>query len=216
MILVLRFCHILLTGNPECSSGFLKKEALEMVVHDHLAVLHSLTSTNSGEELRLFPDMRFTCEATITRLTVGMDVTEEGLSAVPEVQIWRPQEGSSDTYTRVESTRLSLNSMQEVPLQPGVYSLETSKAVKSGDILGVFYPSGRNVQLHSLADYGSTVFSQHVGLSSPDTFQQHIGLLLNERQWPMVAVDTGELTVYTIISKLKASVQGCISFSPSR
>ena len=180
------------TGNPECSTGFLSREALERAVNNHPAISDSLQSTNPGLELHLFPDMRFTCSVNITRLIVGAEeISTAGLP--PELQIWRLQEGTSDMYFQVDSVPLSLNVMQEVSLKPGVYNLEVSLSFTRGDILGVFYPQQSNVLLHSVADHGSTLHNKSVELKQPPpvSFQLDNTTLANTRQWPLVAVDAG-------------------------
>ena len=169
----------------------------------HLAIEESLQNAVPDlvqDQLRLFPGMRFTCTATITRLIVGVEISTGGFSKVPEVQVWRLQEGSSDSYSRVDSTPLSVALMQEVALNPGVYHLETSLSFTRDDILGIYYPHKSNVQLPSLAGHGSTVHSSDVDLAlpSPTSFQLNSSILDEAVQWPLVAVNSGELFHSTI------------------
>ena len=185
------FTRYTYTGNAECTSGFLSRQALERVVDNHLAISGSLDSTHPEMELRLFPDIKFTCSETITRLTVAVDISTGGLSAVPEIQIWRPMEGK---YSRVASAQLSVASLQEIPLQPGVYNIETSLPFMEGDILGILYPTRSNVLLFSLADHGSPAHIRPIGLEEPPPlmFPEDSSLLNATKQWPMVAVDSGK------------------------
>ena len=185
------FTRYTYSGNEECTSGFLSRQALERVVDNHLAIIGSLDPTHPELELRLFPDIQFTCSGTITTLTVAVDISTGGLSAVPEVQIWRPMEGK---YSRVASAQLSVALLQEVPLQPGVYSMETSLPFMGGDILGILYPTRSNVLLFSLADHGFPAYIRPMGLDEdpPLMLQEDSSLLITTKQWPLVAVDSGK------------------------
>ena len=141
--------------------------------------------------------MKFTCTGTITRLIVGVQISTGGFSTVPEVQVWRLQAGDSDSYSRVDSIPLSIDAMEEVPLNPGVYHLETSLSFTAGDVLGIYQPHDSNLQLHSLTGYGSVVHSRDVELllSSPISFQLDNSTMNMARQWPLVAVDSSKLLI---------------------
>ena len=110
---------------------------------------------------------------------------------MPEIQIWRPMEGK---YSQVASAQLAVALLQEVPLQPEVYNMDTSLPFIAGDILGIFYPSRSNVLLSSLAGHGSPTHTRTIGLAeSPPLMFQEDGSLFNAtKQWPMVAVDSGK------------------------
>lgn len=111
---------------------------------------------------------------------------------MPEVQIWRPMEGK---YSQVASVQLSADLLQEVPLQPGVYNMETSLPFMRGDIVGILYPTLSNVLLFSVADHGSPVLSRTIDPvdheDPPMMLQEDDSLLNATKQWPMVAVDSG-------------------------
>lgn len=110
---------------------------------------------------------------------------------MPEVQIWRPMGGK---YSRVASAQLAVALLQEVPLQPGVYTIETSLPFMAGDILGIFYPTRSNVLLFSLAGHGSPTHTTPIDLdeSPPLMFQEDGSLFNATKQWPIVAVDSGK------------------------
>ena len=185
-------------GKPECSTTFLSKGVLERVVNNYLAIVGgSLDKSHlelKRDQQRLFPDLKFTCSDTISSVIVGADIVMGGLSAVPEVQVWRREAGNDDTYSRVSSASLSAVSIQEVPLSPGVYRLETSLSFERGDILGIFYPARSNVLLASLRGYGSLVLSSDAlsPQSSPESFQWNGSTENTTIQWPLVTFESGK------------------------
>ena len=141
----------------------------------------------------VFPDLRFTCSATVSSLIVGADIPVGGLSAAPKIQVWRLNEGSSDAYSKVDSVVLSNSFIQSVSVGLAVYRLETTLSVMAGDILGIFYPQQSNLLLPSLADHGSVVLRRDVeGVLPPDSFLGDSNTVSSRREWPLVAVSMGE------------------------
>ena len=138
----------------------------------------------------IFPDLNFTCSATISSLIVGADIAMGGLTAVPEIQVWRLNEGTSDVYTKVDDVPLSIQSVSE---GLAVYRLETTLSVMAGDILGIFYPQQSNSVLPSLTDHGSVVLRRKVdGFQPPESFQLDNSVSSSSREWPLIAVGEGE------------------------
>ena len=186
-----------LTGNPDCNTAFLSKETLERIVNNYLAIVdRSLDNSHlvlQTDQQRLFPGLKFTCNGIVSSVIVGAYIDRGGLSAVPEVQVWRPEALNSDIYFRVSSASLLAVSLQEVPLSPGVYRLETSLSFERGDVLGIFYPARSNVLIPSLSDYGSPVLSSDAPspLSSPESFQWSGSTDNTTIQWPLVTFESG-------------------------
>ena len=186
-------------GNPDCNTAFPLRETLESTVINYLAIVDgSLENTHPEQRDRqlIFPNMTFTCSATISRLIVGANVSIEGFSSVPEVQIWRRTDTNSDTnYTRVDSIPLSLNPMPGTSGSLNVHQLEISLSFVSGDVLGIFYPHQSNILLPTLAGRGSVVHSRDFGISPPypDSFQQGNDTPNTTRQWPLLAFSEGKI-----------------------
>ena len=148
---------------------------------------------NTRNQQLLFPDLRFTCSATVSSLIVGADIPVGGLSAAPKIQVWRLNERSSDAYSKVDSVVLSNSFIQSVSVGLAVYRLETTLSVMAGDILGIFYPQPSNLLLPSLADHGSVVLRRDVeGFLPPDSFLGDSNTVSSRREWPLVAVSMGE------------------------
>ena len=173
--------------------GFLERKALELVVNNHLVISSSVVSSDS--QLQLFPDINFTCAGTITRLTVGVAVEQNGLtslSKLPQIQLWKLVEGSENNYTLAKSFP-SLSSLKQVPFQAGVYTMEVNVEFRSGDTLGVVHPLSSRVHIHSLANKGPDIYTE------PLQFQLQVivptNFVLDNKtgnQWPLVTVETGE------------------------
>ena len=155
--------------------------------------LESSNSNVTRNQQLLFPDLKFMCSGTISSLIVGADIAVGGLSAVPEIQVWRPEEGSSDSYSKVDSIGLSSSLIHDVSVGLAVYRLETTLSFMAGDILGIFYPQQSNLFLPSLPDHGSEVLRKEIeGLQPPDSFVLDKGVVSRSRkEWPLVAVSKG-------------------------
>ena len=84
---------------------------------------------------RLFPDITFTCNGSITKWIVGAG-TGNGSSPPSELQIWRR---SGQDYIIVDSTLLTEEN-QNPTNDPNVYEYIPSSSLKfqEGDILGVY------------------------------------------------------------------------------
>ena len=85
------------------------------------------------QQQRVFPDIAFTCNGSITKWIVGAG-TGDGSSPPSELQIWRR---SGSDYTKVGSTQLTAQSPTS---DPNVYEYIPSPPLgfQEGDILGVY------------------------------------------------------------------------------
>ena len=87
----------------------------------------------------IFPNITFTCNGSITKLIIGVDISKLPRKATdPEVQIWRKSHNESNSYIKIESvplinaTQMNLNIIELVPPTPMRF--------QEGDILGVYQP----------------------------------------------------------------------------
>ena len=142
----------------------------------------------------LFPNLQFTCSGTINSLTVVATSPSGGFLGVPEIQVWRLNESSSNTYSQVDSVKLSTDLIQGVSAEPAVHRLDVSLSFSSGDLLGVFYPHQSSIQLLSLVNHGSEFFSKELDIleTPPDSLQLENTTHATGRQWPLVALSEGE------------------------
>ena len=85
---------------------------------------------------RLFPDIQFTCNGSVTKWIVGACNRTGRSDEMPEIQIWRKREGN--TYTKVyfdllsSSNNNSLIVREYIPFNPIEF--------QEGDILGMYQP----------------------------------------------------------------------------
>ena len=85
-------------------------------------------------QLRLFPDITFTCNGSISKWIVG-GTMDNNQNRMPELQLWRNTGGN--IYTRIGFTRLPArplvnNTTEYIPNPPLQF--------QEGDILGVYQP----------------------------------------------------------------------------
>ena len=93
-----------------------------------------------GRQQILFPDIRFTCNGFITKWIVGAQVRNDSEGhRMPELQIWRLNSGTNDTYTKINSSLITPNEIQG---SPNVHEFIPSTPLQftDGDILGVHQP----------------------------------------------------------------------------
>ena len=123
-------CHILLIEPSSClSAGFSTPEALRqktLEVNINRVVVRD-------QQQRVFPDIRFTCDGSITKWIVGAG-TGTGSSPSSEIQIWR--RSGAHSYTKVASTQLTTQSINNSNVYEYVPSLPLE--FQEGDILGVY------------------------------------------------------------------------------
>ena len=187
-----------LSGNPECNTGFLTRRTLEDIVINYLAIDDTSVmeiSHEATDRQLLFPNMTFTCSSTVSRLIIGANILKGGLSTVPEIQVWREEDGNSNMFTKIDSVPLSIDVMQDISPTLKLYQLEASLSFMRGDVLGIYYPQESHIVLHTLIGHGSVIHSRNVGpmLTSPDSFQlQDIGDVSTTKHWPLVALNDGK------------------------
>ena len=120
---------------PEsCLNGFFSDS--ELVEQTRLVNINGVVSR--PRQQRLFPNIRFNCNGFITKWVVGAQTLTSG-SRMPELQIWRLNAGSTNTYTKTNSSLITPN---EIPGSPNVHEFIPSIPLQfnTGDILGVHQP----------------------------------------------------------------------------
>ena len=137
MFFIFLILYLLGTDASHCVNGFLNPTALR----ETTTRLNIHGVTTKEKELRLFPNITFTCNGFITKWIVGAGNANLSNSNNSQLQIWR--RGSSDTtYNRIASSFLihnetSHSNIHEVISNPPL-------EIQEGDILGVYQPNGDN------------------------------------------------------------------------
>ena len=98
------------------------------------------------KEQRLFPDITFTCNGTITKWIVGACNADSNNSDNTQLQIWRRGGSSNTTYNKIGVSLLIPNETSH----PNVHEYISNPPLEfqEGDILGVYQPDDTNNQLN--------------------------------------------------------------------
>ena len=104
---------------------------------------NTVSGNKLDDELRVVPELSFTCSGTITSLLLGVDMRTVDGNRVeyPEMQIWR--EGRNifgDVFNRQSRTDIALTAGNSSPDGVLQYNLTTHIPFQNGDIFGVYQP----------------------------------------------------------------------------
>ena len=176
---------IFCTDPPGCTNGnFLAPEALRqktLEVNINRVVVRD-------QQQRVFPDISFTCNGSITKWIVGAG-TEGNSSPSSELQIWR--RSGADSYTKVASTQLTAQS----PINNSnvyEYVLASPLGFQEGDILGVYQRENSSVVPYYQESTGPVNLRQS-GLLNSALNSLTAPTLATEYDYPLVTVEIGEL-----------------------
>ena len=138
------------------------------------------------QQQRVFPDITFTCNGSITKWIVGAG-TGGGFSPPSELQIWRR---SGSDYTKVGSTQLTAQSPTS---DPNVYEYIPSPPLgfQEGDILGVYQTDGSSIVPYYQENTGPENLRES-GLVSAALNNLTAPPLAAEYDYPLVTVETGK------------------------
>ena len=128
------FCYPLYhTDSPSCTGNFLSHSALRQGALD--ININDVAIISNRQ--RLFPNITFTCNGSITKWIVG-GTTDSMKSMQPELQIWRNTGGTS--YTKANFSLLPFSTLVNNVAE---YTLSTPLEFQEGDILGVYQPQSQ-------------------------------------------------------------------------
>ena len=171
------------TDHPQCrGSGFLTPEALRqktLEVNINRVVVRD-------RQQRVFPDISFTCNGSITKWIVGAG-TGGGSSPSSELQIWR--RSGADSYTKVASTQLTAQS----PINnSNVYEYVPSSPLgfQEGDVLGVYQREGSSVVPYYQESTGPVNLRELKLNTAPDSLTTPPQAATYD--YPLVTVEIGE------------------------
>ena len=121
------------TDAEHCANGFLNPTDLR----DTTARLNIHDVVTMEEEQRLFPDITFTCNGSITKWIVGAGDIDIGENENSQIQLWR--RGASNDYYRIGTSLLIPNET----IHPNVHEYIPNPPMEfqEGDILGVYQPN---------------------------------------------------------------------------
>ena len=133
-------CTAGFSGMSRCTSGFISEEELTTVL------------IGQRNQQRIIPDLRFDCDGEITKWIVGA-FWSNNAPLFPELQLWRQNSSRNGVYTKVGTTTLNATTSNSSRLYE--FPVEPSLSFQTGDILGIFQPSGSQSRLRILYRTGS-------------------------------------------------------------
>ena len=172
-------------AGQSCTSGFLEPiELRQAILNENInrvIVRH--------KEQRIFPDIRFNCNGSVIKWTVGAE-SEGGSSSPSEIQIWR--QTGMNSYTKIAHAVLtaqyrSLTTFTNVY----EYTLPSPLAFQAGDILGVYQRDDSNTVPYYQENTGP------VNLRQPGERDSALDTLSSPSSagvydYPLVTVEIGE------------------------
>ena len=151
--------------------------------------INQVRDTPDGE-LRLFPDIHLTCNGSLTKWIVGVEIDDNGRvhQEFPEVQIWRRQE-SEDTFQKIAHTLLT---QENTTSYSNVYEYTPVPPLdfQKGDILGVYHPRKRPMQqivVYHQENTGPANYVVKAKMSSPSSIS--LGDPDHHYLYPLVTVE---------------------------
>ena len=123
-----------------CTSGFMQLDVLRRRAIKIPKTNGRSFKASLGNEFRLIPGRRFTCNGTITSLLLGADIRPmfSDRNLYPELQIWRI---NGNSYRRQGRQKIKLVAGRDFsPDGVLVYNLASPMQFQSGDVLGVYQP----------------------------------------------------------------------------
>ena len=163
--------------SPSCTGNFLSRSALRQGALN----VNINDVRRRDNQQRLFPDITFTCNGSITKWIVGG--TAENGASLPELQIWQNIGKNSYTKTKfslIPSSAIFNNNVAE-------YTLSTPLEFQEGDILGVYQPRQQNSALVVYYQERDGPVNYEEGDNSLSTVT--LGSPHNQYDYPLVTVE---------------------------
>lgn len=137
----------------------------------------------------LIPHIHFACNGTITKWIVGAK-WKGNIPSYAELQIWRKNLSSTNTYTMVGSTPLMVGVRNSSNVYE--YQLDTPLHFQEGDIFGYFLPHIMEL-IPYLEDSErlTTYYTLRTGHNSPTIIDKYNLYHSAESSYPVIAVKTG-------------------------
>ena len=152
----------------------------------------NINNVRIRDRQRLFPNISFTCNGSITKWIVGAETDMNGL-LISELQIWRNTGGTS--FTKANFSILS----SSTPVSNNIveYTLNTPLEFQVGDILGVYQSQDSALVVYYQEHDGPVNYEE--GNSARSTVT--LGSPGNQYDYPLVTVEisTGKVMPYNTL-----------------
>ena len=173
--------------------------------------------SNGGGQIRLMPELEFTCSGRVSRWTFAGKWSANNGNGALQLQIWR--QTNENHYQRVNYMDVDASSEK----RSNIYTKDTtgdSLIFNAGDILGIFEPLDSQIQLYYTGMYGPTNYITHASVSLGDFFipgndnpvsntpliTAEVGKLHNYHKYPLMSDDTNSL-YFCILGYLPSRTQ---------
>ena len=134
---------------------------------------------------RLFPNIYFTCNGSITKLIAGVEIGG-GNTPLAQMEIWRRDLVNANTFSLVNSILLEMTA----PIMNNVIELTLDSPIEfqEGDILGVYHP--RRSETTVIFAYQERDGPENYRVDNPLSSTVNIdGTLSNQYDYPLVSVE---------------------------
>jgi hypothetical protein len=181
------------TDPPNCGCGFMSADRVFAVLEE--------PQINGGRDTKefddqqiLLPSFSLTCSGLIVKWIMRAEKWNSGRNEFPELQIWRPDEGS--TYRKVNSTQITLTEENESEVYE--YPLEVPLLFQPGDILGVLQPDKDFARVQvAYDDHGDSVYYVFSGTAENSVLD--IGAAdMTKTGTPLITLEISEFHCVTI------------------
>ena len=136
----------------------------------------------------IYPDMKFRCNGTINKWIFG-GLAMSG-SNQPELQVWRRQTGTDDTYTRHAFTPVTANVETAIGSNVYEYILDTPVEFMEEDVFGMFQPdTGSNFDLYAQRESGPENYRMAGNVNDPSNNLMLSELEIVENDYPLVSLE---------------------------
>ena len=182
-------------SDPPCASGFLSPPDLRQKT---LEVNINSVSERERQQ-RLFPDIHFTCNGSITKWIVGAEMKGRG-DDQPELQIWRRDRVGGNNYTKTNFSLLTPNETSDPNVHE--YYPVIPLEFQEGDILGVYTPDGGDSEL-ALYYQENTGPENHLqsNINPPAPFTFNLAKASNQNDYPLVTVEISTTTALVLVQR---------------
>lgn len=127
----LSFCVWCKNTGEQCVTNELSRWSIQQ----QAVYLGELANARSRDQW-LFPQLKFTCDTTITQLRfIGENLREFG--AISELQVWRKDSPSSSHYSKQHHTS---GTAAITTVQSNLFATSVAWEVREGDVFGVYQP----------------------------------------------------------------------------
>ena len=145
----------------------------------------------------IFPGVKFEgCDGSITKINFVATGRNTNGSLSPQIQLW--ETADEEIFTKVDSFDLNVTHL-DVTSEKKFYSYAVNPALPfhSGNVLGIFSPTGQSSPLRLMLQYNSIGYSYFQPNDSPVSEVRVESLNFNNE--PLISVETGVLPVFNYV-----------------